>query len=111
MAGAPPRGRRGAAGAALVGGAHDGDGAMTPFAVNPSRPIDGQHVVYAADQPEYLPLPVWRRQDGRVVSRWRLTWRERIAALSGRSIYFEVLTFGQPLQTICPTFSEAEALY
>lgn len=84
---------------------------MTPINVSPSRPVDGGHVVYAADQPEYLPLPVWRREDGRVVSRWRLTWRERIAALLGRSIYLEVMTFGSPLQPIFPTLSEDEALY
>ena len=84
---------------------------MTPRDVSPSRPIDGQHIVYAADQPEYQPLPVWRRQQGQVVSRWRLTWRERIAVLFGRDMYLEVLTFGQPLQPIYPTLSEDEALY
>lgn len=84
---------------------------MTPIEVSPSRPVDGGHVVYAANQPEYRPLPVWKRQDGRVVSRWRLTWRERIAALMGRSIYLEVMTFGAPLQPIFPTLSEDEALY
>ena len=84
---------------------------MTPIAVSPSRPVDGGVVVYAANQPEYLPLPVWKRQDGRVVSRWRLTWRERIAALVGHSVYIEVTTFGQALQPILPTMSEDVALY
>ncbi len=84
---------------------------MTPVAVSPSRPVDGQAVVYAENQPQFLPLPVWRRQDGRVVSRWRLTWRERIAALRGRPVYIEVSTFGSPLQPILPTMSEDVALY
>ena len=84
---------------------------MNPVDVSPSRPVDGQHVVYAAEQPEYRPLPVWRRQDGRVVSRWRLTWRERIRALLGHPIYLEVMTFGQPLQPVLPTMSEEVALY
>ena len=84
---------------------------MTPIAVDPSRPIEGQHVTYAADQPEYNPLQVWRKPSGEVISRWRLTWRERIAALFGRSLYVEVLTFGAPLQPIFLTFSEDEAIY
>ena len=84
---------------------------MTPVSVSPSRPIDGQHIVYAADQPEYNPLPVWRRQDGRVVSRWRLTWRERFAVLIGRPVYLEQMTFGSPLQPVFLTTSEDEALY
>jgi hypothetical protein len=84
---------------------------MTPIDVSPSRPVEGQHVVYAADQPEYNPLPVWRKPQGEVVSRWRLTWRERIAALLGRPLYVEVLTFQAPLQPIYLTFSEDEALY
>lgn len=81
---------------------------MTPRDVAPSRPIDGTHVVYAADQPEYLPLPVWRRESGAVVSRWRLSWRERWAVLLGRDIYLEVLTFGRPLQPLYPTVSESD---
>jgi len=81
---------------------------MTPTAVNPSKPIDGGPVVYAADQPEYLPLPVWRRESGEVVSRWRLTWRERLAVLLGRDIYLGVFTYGQPLQPLYPTVSEAD---
>lgn len=83
---------------------------MTPRKVDPSKPIDGGEVVYAADQPEYNPLPVWRRQDGQVVSRWRLTWRERIAALFGRDLYVEVLTYGSPLQPIYMAFDEADVL-
>lgn len=84
---------------------------MTPVDVSPSKPVEGGHVVYAANQPEYNPLPVWRKPQGQVISRWRLTWRERIAALFGRHLYVEVLTFGGPLQPVFLTFSEAEALY
>ena len=84
---------------------------MIPVAVSPSRPVEGQHIVFAADQPEYIPLPVWRKPGGEVVSRWRLSWRERIAALMGRPLYIEVLTFNRPLQPVYLTFSEDEALY
>ena len=81
---------------------------MTPVPVAPSQPVDGGQVVYAADQPEYQPLPVWRRQNGDVVSRWRLTWRERLVVALGRNIYLSVSTFGQPLQPLYPTVSEAD---
>jgi len=80
------------------------------MAVNPSRPLNGRAIIHGANQPEYQPLPSWS-DDHRVITRWRLTWRERIAALFGRSLYMEVLTFGSPIQPIFPTFSEAEALF
>lgn len=83
---------------------------MNPIAVSPSRPLEGQAVVYAANQPPYKPLPVWKTRDT-VISRWKLTWRERLAVLFGRSLYVEVMTFGQPLQPIYMSFSEADALY
>jgi hypothetical protein len=84
---------------------------MTPINVAPRRPIEGTHVVYAANQPEYLPLPVWRKPGGEVISRWRFSWRERVRIALGGTLYLEVLTFGSPLQPIFPTVSETEALY
>lgn len=84
---------------------------MKPINVSPSKPIEGQHVVYAADQPEYQPLPVWRKPGGEVISRWRLTWRERLAVLFGRDLYLEVLTFNAPLQPVYMAFSEREVIY
>jgi len=84
---------------------------MKPVDVSPSLPIEGQHVVYAADQPEYQPLPVWRKPGGEVISRWQFSWRDRLAVLFGRDLYVEVLTFNQPLQPIFPALSEKEVLY
>jgi len=68
------------------------------------RPIDFQQAncVYAANQPEYLPLPALK--DGgpgeQVTSCWRLTWRERIRLLLTGKLWLAVWTFGQPLQPI-----------
>ena len=64
-------------------------------------------IIYAKDQPEYQPLPMWKGPGGHRVSRWRLTWKERIQLLIGGSIWLSVLTFNRPLQpvmmhTICP---------
>lgn len=69
------------------------------------KPIDpkthGQYVNFAADQPEYHPLPA-RVQDGIAHTRWQLTWRERLAVLFGRRLDLELMTFGRPLQPILP---------
>lgn len=79
---------------------------MKPVPVSPSKPVDGGHVIYAENQPQYQPLPAWVRQGGQVVTRWRLTWRERIAVLLGHDLYLEQLTFGSPLQALYPTVEE-----
>lgn len=57
-----------------------------------------QNVVYAKDQPEYLPLPAFRWDDGRIATCWKLTWRERLMLLFTGCVWQQVLTFNQPLQ-------------
>jgi hypothetical protein len=57
-------------------------------------------VVYAKDQPQYQPLPVVKDDDGTVVSRWKLTWRERLQVLFGGSIWLTVRTFNRALQPV-----------
>lgn len=78
--------------------------------MKPSSPIiPGQQLpetIYAKDQPQYLPLPVWRDTDGAVLSRWHCTWRERLRILITGDVYLWQLTFNQPLQ---PVNVEAEA--
>lgn len=62
----------------------------------------GQEVVYAKDQPQYIPLPALCLDDESraVLSRWRLSIRERLRVLWHGGIYLHVLTFGHPLQPI-----------
>jgi hypothetical protein len=57
-------------------------------------------IVFAKDQPQYIPLPavVLDGVHGRVITRWTLTEEERQAVLEGADLYLELLTFGQPLQ-------------
>jgi len=55
---------------------------------------------YAKNQPEYLPLPSYRTEDGTVVTRWRLSLRERLAVLFRGSIWLTILTFNRPLQPV-----------
>jgi len=57
-------------------------------------------VVYAKDQPQYLPLPALRFLDGVVVTRWVLSWKERLRVLLTGSVYLSQLTFNSPLQPV-----------
>lgn len=68
----------------------------TPVVPNEKFP---EHV-FAADQPEYMPLPTIIRADGIVMSRWKLSWRERLRALWTGDIYLTVCTFNTPLQPV-----------
>ena len=61
----------------------------------------GANVVFAKDQPEYLPLPAYIDKSdpyGRATSCWKMDWRERIKALVFGRVYLQLLTFHQPLQ-------------
>lgn len=66
------------------------------------RPIEFEYsnVTYAKDQPQYLPLPAHRSEDGCVTTCWQLTWRERFKVLFGGNLFLSLLTFNQPLQPI-----------
>jgi hypothetical protein len=85
-------------------------------AVEPVQPqVSGyDEIVFAKDQPEYIPLPAIRvNRDGAetIVTRWKLTDEEREAVASGADLWLEVMTIGQPLQPIriamvCPLESE-----
>jgi hypothetical protein len=58
---------------------------------------------YAKNQPEYLPLPTIRLRNGTVVTRWKLTWAERLRVLLGGSLWLTVMTFHKPLQPVMLT--------
>lgn len=61
-----------------------------------------QNKVYAENQPEYNPLPVYDRKNetGEQVSCWHLTWKERFKLLITGKIWLSVLTFNQALQPL-----------
>ena len=72
---------------------------MTP--VQPrddGRPV----VVYAADQPQYHPLPttVGPGPEIEVTSEWQLDDAERAALLAGGRVRLKLWTFGAPLHPI-----------
>ncbi len=62
--------------------------------------FSSREVVYAKDQPEYLPLPAERWKDGTVVTKWSLTWREKWEILRHGAVFLSMLTFHQPLQPV-----------
>lgn len=71
------------------------------------KPVEfpGHNVVYAKDQPEYLPLPAYKRpgDEGDVTSCWKLSLRERIKLLFTGRIYWSQWTFDGPLQPQRPS--------
>lgn len=64
--------------------------------------LEAFEVVYAKDQPEYIPLRTLRSRtdEGKVLSRWDLTDEQRHAIAMGADIYLTLLTFQGPLQPI-----------
>lgn len=66
----------------------------------------GSNVVFAENQPEYLPLPAHRdRLDpyGTVTTCWALSWLERLQVLFTGRIYLQQLTFQEALQPQLPS--------
>lgn len=63
-----------------------------------------QNKVYAKNQPEYLPLPVYEdnEQGGRVFHCWKLTFLEKVKIVLTGKLWINVLHFGNPLQPIRP---------
>lgn len=62
--------------------------------------FDLPYVVYAKDQPEYIPLPALRDDDGTILTRWKLSWKERLQVLFGGSLWLTILTHNHPLQPV-----------
>ena len=56
-----------------------------------------QTVVWAKDQPPFLPLPAWT-DERESISLWKLTWRERITLFFTGRIWHRQMNFGQSLQ-------------
>ena len=56
-----------------------------------------QNVTFAENQPEYLPLPAFKDENGVVISCWRLSFRERLRVLFRGNIWLSLLSFNKPL--------------
>ncbi len=64
---------------------------------------EGKPVVFAAEQPQYRPLPALVTDDGVVLSEWELTYAERRAVADGARLRVRQLTDGALLQPILLT--------
>jgi hypothetical protein len=64
--------------------------------------LEDREVVFAKDQPQYIPLRalVLKGPERRVLTRWSLTDEQRKAIAEGADIFLELCTFGEPLQPI-----------
>jgi hypothetical protein len=71
-----------------------------------------QNVVFAKDQPEYMPLPAFRNDSpqGEVVSCWKLSLKERLKLLFTGRLWVCLLTFNKPLTPSFFTTKKSEVL-
>ena len=82
---------------------------MKPISpVLPKNPFGLPEVVFAKNQPEYLPLPAVVTTDGCVTSRWRFNWKERLHVLLFGNLWLQQYAFRQPLQPQRPSVFEPE---
>lgn len=67
---------------------------------------------YAENQPEYLPLPVFKNTSpqGEVISCWHLTLKERITILFTGKLWVSLMTFNKPLTPSFFTTKKSEVL-
>lgn len=68
--------------------------------IEPPTVAGAMRIVFAEDQPQYLPLPAMVTADGTVHTAWQLTEDERLAVAAGADIHLSLMTFGQPLSPI-----------
>ena len=70
--------------------------------MKPVSPVIGniEGVKIAENQPEYNTLPAIITSNGEVISRWKLTLRERLIVLFKGNIFLCVSTFGGPVQPV-----------
>lgn len=68
------------------------------------KPIEfpEQTIVWAKDQPPYLPLPAYTDAK-ETISCWRLSWAERLRVLFTGRLWLRQQNFGEPLQPQAPT--------
>lgn len=60
------------------------------------------NMVWAKDQKPYLPLPA-HQNEVETISKWKLTWWERIKVVFTGRLWLRQLNFGMPLQPQQPS--------
>lgn len=66
------------------------------------KPIefDGANGVFGIGQPEYLPLPAYKGDDGTVVTCWQLEPGDLERIKETGCVWLSVLTYNKPLQPV-----------
>jgi hypothetical protein len=64
--------------------------------------FEQMNTTFAKNQPEYLRLPAHKVQEteGRVVSCWKGSWKDRLLFLFIGKLWLTTMTFNHPLQPI-----------
>ena len=57
-----------------------------------------ENITYAKNQPEYLPLPTYKDDNGLVTSCYKVTLWEAIKLVFGARVWVTIKTFNNPLQ-------------
>jgi hypothetical protein len=73
---------------------------VSPVALDSEDRWGVSEMTFAKNQPQYIPLPALKFQDGLVVTRWNPSFLERLEILFGGSVYLGLLTYNHPLQPI-----------
>jgi hypothetical protein len=70
--------------------------------IKPSNTVAGKHVVFAENQPEYLPLPavISEINPNVTVTEWELDKDEKSILNAGGHLFLQQMNFGQPLQPV-----------
>lgn len=68
------------------------------------KPIEfpEQTIVWAKNQPPYLPLPAYTNQE-ETISCWQFTWAERLKVLWQGHLWLRQMNFGSALQPQAPS--------
>ena len=78
------------------------------------KPIKFEEVntTFAENQPEYTPLPVYRKKDDMdtIVSCWSLSFKERLTILFTGKLWVTVLNFYNPLTPMFFSINKKEVI-
>lgn len=72
-----------------------------------------QNVVFAKDQPEYVPLPALKidSDNGEDITCWGLTFKERLKILFTGKVWMSLMTFNRPLTPSYLSVNREEVYY
>jgi hypothetical protein len=64
------------------------------------KPInfEEQNCTFTSEDAEVLDLPAFRSDDGQVITKWKMSWRERLHCLLFGYVWLSQLTYGRRLQ-------------